>query len=148
MRWCEGGDRSFRRSAASAGGSLDAERRAAAAGRLRVRVLDRESAAGDVVDEIDFGAAQVARADRIHEQLDAVRVDHRVGRRVPLALVDHEAVLEARASPALNEHAETRLGLVLFLEQLRDLAGRSLSYVDHSVLIIHWAYGPDPFLSR
>ena len=50
-----------------------AERRTAAAGRLRVRVLDREAAAGDVVDEVHFGAGQVAGADRIDQQLDAVR---------------------------------------------------------------------------
>src|SRR5262245_5474350 len=74
---------------------LHAEGRAAAAGRLRVRVLDREAAAGDVVDEIDLGAAQVPGADRIDEQLDAVRFDHGISRLVPFAFVDHQTVLKA-----------------------------------------------------
>src|SRR5262245_51851842 len=97
------------------GRTLHAERRPAAAGRLGVGVLDREPAARDVVDEVDLGAAQVARADRIHEQLHAVRLDDRIGRRVPLALVVHEAVLETRAAAALDEHPEARLGLVFFV---------------------------------
>src|SRR5215213_7788598 len=41
---------------------LNGEGRAAAAGRLRVRVLDRESAARHVVDEVHFGAGQVTSA--------------------------------------------------------------------------------------
>src|SRR3954467_11706789 len=40
--------------------ALDAERLAAAAGRRRLRVLDREAAAGHRVDEIDLGTLQVA----------------------------------------------------------------------------------------
>src|SRR5262245_4468657 len=40
------------------------ERRAASAGRGGVRVLDREPATRDGLDEIDFGAFQVPDADR------------------------------------------------------------------------------------
>ncbi len=54
------------------GAVLRREGGAAAAGRRRVRVLDGEAAARDGVDEINLGALQVADADRIHEQLDAV----------------------------------------------------------------------------
>src|SRR5262245_56527492 len=94
--------------------ALDAERRTAAAGRLGVGILDGESAAGDVVDEIDLGAAQVARADGIDEQLDAVRLEHGIGGLVSLALVDHEAVLETGTAASLNEHAETSARFVFF----------------------------------
>src|SRR4051812_28452276 len=71
------------------------ERRAAAAGGCRVRVLDGEAAARDGVHEVDFGALQIPDADRIDEQLDAVRFEHLVARALPV-LFDHQAVLEAR----------------------------------------------------
>src|SRR3990167_7326677 len=55
---------------------LRAERRTAAAGRGRVRILDGEPAAGHGIDEVDFRALEVADADRIDEQPDAVRFEH------------------------------------------------------------------------
>src|SRR5687768_4031749 len=57
---------------------LDAERRPAPARGDRVRVLDGEAAAGDRVDEVHFGALEVADADRIDEQPDAIRLEHLV----------------------------------------------------------------------
>src|SRR5437588_9377709 len=51
---------------------LYAKRLAATAGRGRVRVLDREAAAGDGVDEVDLGALQVPHADRVDKELDSV----------------------------------------------------------------------------
>src|SRR4029078_8059191 len=66
---------------------LDAERLAAAAGRCGVRVLDRETAAGHRVDEIDLSALEVADADWIDEQPDAVRLEHLV--RIAAAFLDH-----------------------------------------------------------
>src|SRR5918999_441644 len=51
----------------------DAEGLAAAAGRSGVRVLDGKPAAGDRLDEIHFGALEIADADRIDEQPHAVR---------------------------------------------------------------------------
>src|SRR3954463_16207329 len=48
-------------------GLFGREGRTAAAGRGRVRVLDREAAAGDGVDEIHLGALQIADADRVDE---------------------------------------------------------------------------------
>ena len=109
-----GGSR-FRSASALARGAipvarLDVEGLAAAAGRLRVRVADREAAAGDVVDEIDFRALQVTRADRVDEQADAVRFDALIGVGLPLAFVDHEPVLKARAAAALNEHTKRGRG--------------------------------------
>src|SRR5258707_1330721 len=81
------------------------EGRAAAAGRGRLRVLDREAAARDGVHEVDLGALQVPDADRIDEQLHAVRFEHLIARALTV-LFDHQAVLEARATAALDEHAQ------------------------------------------
>ena len=61
---------------------------------------------------------KIPRADRIHEQLDAVRFDDRVRRGVPFALVDHQAVLESGAAAPLNEHAQPGAGLIFFRQQL------------------------------
>src|SRR5262249_22457295 len=65
-----------------------AERLPAAARRRCVRILDREAAACDRVDEVDFGAVQISDADWINEQLDAVRLEDLVAR--PLSIfLDH-----------------------------------------------------------
>src|SRR6266508_1336373 len=53
-------------------GLVDRERRAAAAGRGGLRILDCEPTTRNRVDEIDLGACQIPNADRIHEQLHAV----------------------------------------------------------------------------
>ena len=55
---------------------IDREGLSAAAGRRRLGILDREPAAGDRVNEIDFGPIQVSDADRVDEQLDAVLLEH------------------------------------------------------------------------
>src|SRR5688572_15567751 len=81
-------------SAAGTGAALCAEGRSAAAGRGRVRVFDGEAAAGHRVDKIDLGALEVAHADRVDEQLDAVRFEHLVA--AAAGLFDHQAVLETR----------------------------------------------------
>src|SRR5436190_6397446 len=54
----------------------DAKRGSAPARRDRVRILDREAAAGDGIDEVDLGALEVVDADRVDEQPDAVRLEH------------------------------------------------------------------------
>src|SRR5262245_36710258 len=74
---------------------LGRERRPAAASRLGVRILDGEAAAHVVVDEVNFGALQITQTDRIDEQADAVHQEGLVGVLVALAVLDHEAVLEA-----------------------------------------------------
>src|SRR5712672_1020305 len=78
------------------------EGRAAAAGRGRLWVLDREAAARDGVHEIDLGALEIADADRVDEQLHAVRLEHLVARALAV-LFDHKAVLKARAAAALSD---------------------------------------------
>src|SRR5687767_12782815 len=112
---------------------LDAERRSAPARRHRVRVLDGEAPAGNRVDEIHFGALEITDADRIDEQLDAVRLEHLVGSAA--AFLDHQAVLEARAAAALHEHTQAAAGLALFSKQLVDLRGCRLGHVDHGLVL-------------
>src|SRR5689334_22627009 len=103
----------------SLGTKLCREGRTAAAGRRRVRILDREAAARDRVDEINFRAAQIADADRIDEQAHAVRFERLIAHAA--RLFDHQPVLEARAAAALHEHAQAAFGFALFAEQLANL---------------------------
>jgi len=114
--------------------SLNGERRTAAAGRRRVRILDRESAAGHRVDEVDFGALQVADADRIDEQLDAVRLEYLIPGALTVFL-DHQAVLEARAAAALDKYTQAAASLVFLDKQLADFGCRRFRYVDHFLLV-------------
>src|SRR5438874_13776586 len=86
-------------------GLVDGERLAASAGGSGLWILDREAAAGDGVHEIDLGALQIADADRIDEQLHPVRLEDLIARAFAV-FFDHQAVLEARAASALNEHAQ------------------------------------------
>src|SRR5262245_65481759 len=90
---------------------VNAERLAATAGRRRVRVLDREAAARDRVHEVHFGAGEVANADRIHEQLDAMRLEHLIARTLAV-FFDHQAVLESGTAAALHAPAQPAAGLV------------------------------------
>src|SRR5688500_5146347 len=113
--------------------SLDVEGAAAAAGGLRVRVLDREPAARDVVDEVHFGALQIPQADRIDEQLHALHLEHLIDRRVAFALVNHQPVLEAGAAAALDEYPQTSAELVFFAQQLANLRRCRFSDVNHRV---------------
>src|SRR5581483_5432263 len=113
---------------------VDREALAATAGRGRVGILDREAAAGDRVDEVDFGAVQIADADRIDEQLDAVRLEHLVARALPV-FFDHEAVLKTRTAAALYEDAQAAAGFLLLGEQLVDLGRSRFGYVNHATII-------------
>src|SRR6266850_469335 len=109
---------------------LHAERAAAAAGRCRVRVLDREAAAGHRVDEIDLSPLEVADADRIDEELHAIRLEHLVAGSA--AFLDHQAVLESRASAALHEHTQAAAGLSLFRQQLADFRRGCRGHIHHN----------------
>src|SRR5690349_23938366 len=99
--------------ARSKGSLVDRKRLAAAAGRFGVRVLDSEAATGDGVDEVHLGAAQVADADRIDQELHAIGLVHLVARALTVFL-DHQAILEARATAALHEDTQRAAGLVFF----------------------------------
>src|SRR3990172_7583936 len=103
---------------------LGRERGSAAAGRLRVRILDCEPAAHVVVDEVDLRALEVAQADRIHEQTDAVDLERLVRRRVAFALVNHEAVLEAGTPAALDKDPQAGAHAVFLRPEFVDLFSR------------------------
>jgi hypothetical protein len=115
---------------------LGREGRPAATRRLGVRVLDGEAAAGDGVDEIDLGVLQILDADRVDEQLDAVGLEDLIARSLAV-LLDHQAVLEARAPAALHEHAQAAAGLLFLDQQLTDLRRRRFRYVDHDPKYTH-----------
>src|SRR5687768_8595800 len=108
-----------------------AERRAAAAGRRGIRILDCEAAAGDRFDEVDLGTLEVPDADGINIELDAVRFEYLVA--VATGLFDHQPVLKARASPALHEHAQTAVLLLLFGQKLGDFGGCRRRHVNHVI---------------
>src|SRR5262245_16384489 len=100
---------------------LSGERRPAAAGALRVRILDHELRAFQAFLVVDLGADQVLVAHRIDEQGDAVLL-HR-GVVLVLHLVEGEAVLEARAAAAGDEYTELELRIAFLVDQLLDLVG-------------------------
>ena len=113
---------------------FDLEGVAAAAGRARVRVVDREPGCLDRVDVVDLGALEVRRAERVDDDLDAVRLELEVA--LDGAAVEAEPVLEARAAAALDRDAQD--ADVLFLgDQLLDLLAAD------SVTVIR---GSDSFL--
>src|SRR5262249_42866105 len=74
--------------------SVDGERLTAAASGCGVRILDGKTAAGDRIDEIDLGAAQIPDADRVDEKLDPIRFEYLVAGALTV-FFDHQTVLEA-----------------------------------------------------
>src|SRR5205823_3493708 len=102
---------------------------AAAAGRGRVRVVDREARRLDRVDPVDLGALQVGGAERVDDDLDAVELELVVA--FLRAAVEAEAVLEAGAAAALDRHAEHgRFALGLVGHELLDLDRGALGQRD------------------
>ena len=108
------------------------EARAAAAGRDRIRIVDRETLTHEAVDEVDLGAAQVRQAEAIDDDLDAVLIDDLVSR-LGLA-VEAERVLQARATAALHRHPKReRLGVVA--HQCQHVFCRALGEPDHGLIV-------------
>ena len=102
------------------------------AGRLHVRVVDREARAHEGVDEVDLGADEVRGAERVDDDADAVHL-HLV---VPVlrATVEAERVLKARAASALHgDSKDADIAFRLLRHQLLDLGGGVLGNGDHSV---------------
>src|SRR5262245_38050590 len=87
----------------------DREGRPATAGALRVGVLDHKLRAFEAFLVVDLGAGEVLVAHRVDEQRDAVLLHHSVI--VVLHLVEGEAVLEAGAAAARDEHAQLEVGV-------------------------------------
>src|SRR6186713_134488 len=96
------------------------ERGAASAGGLRVRITDHELRAVQAFAVVDLRAGQVLDAHRIDQQLHAL-VLH-AGITVLLVLVELEAVLHARATTTLDEHAQLEVRIALATDQVADLA--------------------------
>src|SRR4029079_801180 len=83
---------------AAAALAAGAERVAAAAGRRRVRALDGEDTAHEVLLVVDLGPLQVAQAHGVDDDLDAVLLEDLV---LVGGLVQHHAVAEAGAAAPL-----------------------------------------------
>src|SRR5262245_57533104 len=100
---------------------------AAAAGRDRVRILDLEGLAHQIVDEIDDGATQIDERQLVDQDGGAVLLD---GDIVVVALADEiEFIGEARAAAALDGNAQGRLAGFLGDDRC-DAPGGSIRHVD------------------
>src|SRR5687767_1922600 len=86
----------------------EADRGAAAAGRLDVRVVELEPGALQTLDVVDLGAHEVHEAHLIDVDLDPVDLELAV--HLGLA-VEVEVVREARAAAADDAQAQPHLGL-------------------------------------
>ena len=100
-------------------------------GPQRVGVLDLEAAAVGPLHEIDRRAGEVRGAVRVHQQLEAVGLDHRVVGGALLLRHEVEAVLEALGSAARDRRAQRQVRAPLGLEQLEDLAAGGRREGDH-----------------
>src|SRR5207244_7392258 len=101
---------------AESASGLRRERRAAAAGAGRVRILDDELGALDAFLVIDFGANQILVAHRIDQERYAVLFHRRVV--IVHGLVESEPVLEARAPAPGDEHAELELWVTFLIDEV------------------------------
>ena len=108
-------------------GWSDRKARAAAAGRLHIRIVDLEGLPDQVVDEVDPRAAQEIQRHRIDEHHRAFLLDHQVFR---LALLgDIESVLETGAAAAIDRDAERRARRLLG-KNGGDAAGGAVGHLD------------------
>src|SRR2546429_72484 len=113
---------------------LEAVRLTAAAGRLHVRVLDREPGAHHVVlHEVDLAAAQIRRAVLVDVDLDTLRGldDAVIGLRLvfPTQFIRH-----AGAAATDDADAQAPLGLAFLEPELGNFLGGRLAHRDHSIL--------------
>src|SRR4029077_4264296 len=109
-------------------GAAGVERATAGAARDRVGVVHRETATHQAVDEIDLGAFDVARADRIHEQPDATNFADRVALFRPI--LEAHAVRHAGAAAWLDKDTQAHLGASLLLQKIAQLAERGVRDAD------------------
>src|SRR5436190_8172323 len=114
--------------------NLEAVRLTAAAGRLDVRILDREPGAHHVVlHEVDLAAAQVRRAVLVDVHLDTLRGldDVVIGLRLvfPAKLIGHPG-----AATSDDPDAQAPLGLAFLEPKLGDFLGGRVAHRDHSIL--------------
>src|SRR5919204_541575 len=110
---------------------LEAVRLTAAAGRLDVRILDREARTHHVVlHEVDLAAGQIRRAVPVDVDLDALRsLDDIV---VDLLLVfPAELIRHPGAAATHNADAQAPLGLAFLEPKLGHFLGGCLGHRDH-----------------
>ena len=109
---------------------LRLERRAAAAGRYDVRIVDREATV-EAVDEVDSGAHQIRAAGRIDDHRDTVSINRLVI--ILNAVIETECVLETRAATTLDRNTKD-LSLTgrLLARHLDDLLRCVLCDRDHA----------------
>src|SRR6266540_3567661 len=112
---------------------LDLERVPAPAARDDVRIVDRKATL-EAFDEIDLGPHQIGRAERVHDDRDAVRVDLLIA--LLRGRVEAERILEARAAAALHRDAKNpRVARGLLGHQVLDLRRRRRGDRDESFLL-------------
>src|SRR5207247_2014643 len=116
-------------------GTSGLEGMAAAAGPLRVRVLDREARPVQAIEVVDLDPTEVRGAHGVDVELDPTRLDHLV----PLLLRFLPAELVGESGAAASHDAETQppVGLPLLEAQILDLPGGRLRALQHAALL--WA---------
>src|SRR6476620_9273888 len=92
------------------------ERRTASAGSLGVRIADDELGTVETFAVIDLRAGQVLDAHGVDQQLHAEILD--AGIAILFLLVELEAVLHARASAPLHEHAQLEVRIAFATDQV------------------------------
>src|SRR5689334_22595852 len=97
------------------------ERRTASAGSLSVRIADDELGAVEAFAVVDLRTGEVLDAHRVDQQFHPEILD--AGIAVLLLFVELEAVLHARATTALHEHAQLEVRVAFAPDQVADLAG-------------------------
>ena len=118
------------------------EARAAAAGRLRVRILDHELRAFEPFLIVDLGADEVLVAHRVDQQRDAA-LFHR-GVVLVHDLVEREAVLEARAAATGHEHAQLEVGIAFLVDQRPYLGRRGVGEHQRARHLVHCVHCSTP----
>src|SRR5690606_30706652 len=106
-----------------AGGS-DREGRSAAAGGGGIGVVDHEARSLQAFLIVHLGTGQVLKAHRVDHQADALALDDGVV--LGHFLIEGEAVLEAGAATAGDEHPQLQARIALFIDQALHLVRRAL----------------------
>src|SRR5215469_14670519 len=108
----------------------DAERAAAAAGGLHVRVIELEAGAFEGLDIVDFHALEIHRAHLIDGDFQAVEIHHFIGI-VGLVFKGH-VVLKTRTAAADNGDTQGRRYRRLHSHDFLDLAGGYRREINHN----------------
>jgi hypothetical protein len=111
---------------------LDAERTAASASALHVRVIELEASALDGLDVVDLDAFQVHRTHLIDRDLEPVKIDHFIGF-IGRVFKSH-VVLETGAASADDGNAQRHRYRILHAHDFLDLGAGSGSQTNHKFL--------------